>query len=156
MPRERKKIDHLAIARDFLNRASKLRELLQKRGIPKHHRDYKRIELWKQHAEKHMLKHRDTDKPRATETFGFTANMRNPYLTTEEGDPNKQQGSRKGFKEFTKDKEDTPEKDSNNSKIGSKNDSGEEIKELSGKKEKIIINPQLRTIQVNLPGGQQK
>ena len=120
--------DHLAIARGFLDRISQLKAILQKKGISKNHRDFRRIKIWQAHAEKHMAMHKDVSEA----AFGFTKNMVNPYLRNEQ-----EEKPQKNFKDFV-------------------NDSGKEVQQLSGKKEKITINPQLKTIQTNLPGGQQK
>jgi hypothetical protein len=127
------RINHLAVARDYLERASKLNDLLQKRGISKDHRDFKRIAIWRAHAEKHMASHKDVSE----DSNSFTKNMVDPYMRKEEKEP------RKGFKSFSKENSGT-------------NDSGEEIQKLSGKKEKIILNPQMRTVQTSITGGQSK
>ncbi len=141
MPNTR--INHLSVARKYMEKANKLNQLLQSKGLSKSHADYQKLKRFKQRAEIHMAQHKDISE------FTAFSTSRNPYLTNE----GEEKEPVKSFKEFSKKKEKDEEDDEEET---ARNESGKKMMKLSGKKDKVIINPQMRTIQVNLPGGQTK
>ena len=147
------RINHISVARKYLEKANKLSQLLQAKGLSKSHSDYAKLKRFRQRAEIHMMQHKDVTEGQLSPT------SKNPYLAVEEKDEEKKKSKISGFREFSKkEKEDDDDDDGGNDdeETGEVNDAGEKVRKLSGKKDKVIIHPQMRTVQTNLPGGQQK
>lgn len=156
------RINHLSVARKYLDKANKLSQFLQAKGLPKSHTDFAKLKRFRQRAEIHMMQHKDVSEG------NLAPGYRNPYLAVEDAkeqqdqnvkDAEKKKDKKKvsGFKEFSNKKKDEDDEggDDTGEKVGAINDDGEDIVKLSGKRDKVTINPQMRTIQNNI-GGQSK
>ena len=101
------RINHLSVARKYLDKANKLSQFLQAKGLPKSHNDYAKLKRFRQRAELHMMQHKDVTEGSLSLTY------KNPYLATEDAkeqqdknvkDTEKKKDKKKvaGFKEFSK------------------------------------------------------